>query len=232
LHPTGRGGTKQQYLLAEFPEQINMKFSLIALGAATAIACSAASADAGVVLHWTGNYYVPSAYNQNVGWGFTTTAPVDVTALDWYDPTGVNDVQHSVDIWNGDGDVVASACVGSGCEGSSWSAASLYWTTPVTVTLTAGSYIIGGYVAAGDFFELPAQHPLATRPNISIGGGYYVRGGSLAEPEILGDPDPIVGPNFETPGAATVPEPGTWALMLAGLGLLGGMLRRHPFCDV
>ena len=199
----------------------------MALGIAM-FALAAPAADAAVALSWTGGTFLPSVHQQTVGWSFTADQPASVTALDWYDPAGDNTAQHDVTIWTGDGAQVAAACVGLGCSGSSYSAADGYWSTPLKLSLAAGSYVIGGYVGIGD----PFAYNTATRmtaPNITYGTGLYTLGASTAMPTVACCGS-IVGPNLEIAG---VPEPASWALMLVGFASLGAAVRgRRQFLPV
>jgi hypothetical protein len=72
------------------------------------------------------------------------------------------------------------------------------------------------------------------KPKPGMGGGPAFsapagRTGSNAETPPQGDPPPNDGGVvFDAiPGAAVVPEPATWALMIGGFGLAGAMLRRN-----
>lgn len=62
------------------------------------------------VLSWTGGTYVPSAYQQTVGWNFNVNTAIQVSALQWYDTTGTNVLQHDVDVWTSAGALVGSLC--------------------------------------------------------------------------------------------------------------------------
>lgn len=50
--------------------------------------------------------------------------------------------------------------------------------------------------------------------------GFATFGGAYA-------PTNVINPGVSQPGAGAVPEPGTWALMIAGFGLAGGALRQR-----
>jgi Domain of unknown function (DUF4082) len=170
-------------------------------------------------LTWTGGSFVPSANDQTVGWSFTANQAIDVSSLDWYDPTGINNIDHTVDIWTGSGTLVGTACVGLGCAGSSYSASAEYWQTPVSLSLVAGSYVIGGWVSVGDPFE-QSFSTTATEPNITYGTGLYGLGGSTMFP--TNSYPGIVGPNFQV-----TPEPSTAVLWLTGMGLMIVMMRKR-----
>jgi hypothetical protein len=88
-------------------------------------------------------------------------------------------------------------------------------------TDTEGSIHFGQFFTADDFPSLPAS--------ITFGGVRYV--GTVVD---YIEPD-VTSRIYDSPGFAfnavdfttVVPEPGTWALMLAGVGVLGAAVRRR-----
>ena len=174
------------------------------------------------VLSWTGGSFPQSAYQQTVGWNFTVNTALTVASLQWYDPTGTNVLQHTVDVWNMSGTLQGTACVGSGCAGSSWSAG--YWSTPVGFALATGTYDIGGWVDVGDPFEWYGA-TVTTDPAITFIQPVFFHGPVTQFPGTTTCCGSIgfFGPNFTT---GSVPEPGSLGLLASGLVTAVGMLRR------
>jgi hypothetical protein len=85
-------------------------------------------------------------------------------------------------------------------------------TTDLAAGFSLGSY----YVAAAPFFGGPNHTPAAFAPASTF---------ATAE-------DANLRLIFELDGRAVVPEPGAWALMLAGFGGVGAMLRRRRLAPV
>ena len=71
------------------------------------------------------------------------------------------------------------------------------------------------------FINLPPV--IGTGPIVFPGGPLYPVGPG---PIIIGPPGPPVGPPVAPPISSPVPEPASWATMLIGLLLVGGMRRR------
>jgi hypothetical protein len=165
---------------------------------------------AGELLTFTGGSFTPSVNDQTVGWSFTVNAPIQVGDLSWYDPTGSNPVDHPVAIWDSNGQIVASACVGPGC-GSTY--VGPFWVSSVSANLMPGNYVIGGYVLANgsDGFVLGSP-TVTTDPSITYGQSRYLVTGSLTEPTRTCCGNGFFGPDF----SSSVPEPAT--MTLAGLG--------------
>jgi hypothetical protein len=114
-----------------------------------------------------------------------------------------------------------------------------YWYTP-----SCGGYGYGGYGLASNECN---NEPIFVPPRTVTIPGYFVSDGTPSGSHASsGDPfgidfgnggllDPVNGAlNPNLPGStntvifAPVPEPGTWALMLSGIGVLGWAARRKP----
>lgn len=165
------------------------------------------------ILNFTGGSFVPSVHNQTIGWGFVVNSPLTVSDLSWYDPTGSNPVNRLVGIWDSNGNLIGSACVGSTC-GSTYQGS--FWVSPASVVLSVGTYVIGGYVLANgaDPFVLGAP-TITTDPKITYLGSLFTVSNSLVEPTHSCCGQGFFGPDFSVSGV--VPEPSS--LILAGLSL-------------
>jgi hypothetical protein len=198
----------------------------IMISAAMLTGALAATASADPVLEFTGGSSSTSGGGDiTVGWAFTTTTAISVTALDAFDPTGDGFVQ----LYDGSANVLASATVttSDSTEGSptSFFSAAI---TPVTLAANTTYYIAEDVVAtAGTSFLVWTGAP--TTSSLITYGGSVSDNGLAATPTTdvvnSGGLDPAYfGPNFDA--AAVLPEPAS--LTLFGLGLAGlGFTRRH-----
>lgn len=165
-----------------------------------------------------------SLYQQTIGWDFTTYSIIHVNSLDWYDPLGQNDIDHAVDLWTSTGSLVGTACVGEGCKGSSYSASTDYWLTPVNLALGPGTYVIGGWVDKGEPFVYGAGvTSITTTPDITFDAGLYKWGSGIEFPtNVVWPSGPIVGPNFGQ--GSPLPEPSS--AVLVSIALLAVFMAR------
>lgn len=88
-----------------------------------------------------------------------------------------------------------------------------------TVTLDGGSFKVGYFSGTG---SVPGAFE-----SVSFSGGtltLFADAGGPGFASIVGQPQNELEISFQ---AAPVPEPGTWAMMLAGAGLMGGMVVRR-----
>lgn len=161
-----------------------------------------------------------------VGWKFTTTAAVTVTALDDWDPSG----DGLVKLYNNSLDILASVNVTSS-DPTEGSPTSLYSATitPVTLAPDTTYYITEDADANGATLSLTYTNPLTVNPLITYDGpvsAYYL--GSFPTTDYLygGRLSPgYFGPDFDTAATAT-PEPVSVALFGFGLAVLGCSRRR------
>ena len=140
----------------------------------------------------------------NAGFGFGLT----------YDPSGGNFFNKNVDYYN---------------TTSSYSALNA---SPVTFSLLGSSIYVNGFsfgLESGrpDFEIGLIQNPPNTTPPISFSVRYTVEDNTPSH--LSGDQrlNTLVETSLVT-GAAAVPEPASWAMMIAGFGAVGGALRRRP----
>jgi hypothetical protein len=197
----------------------------ITISAALLAAAFTVSASADPVLEFSGGSSSTSGGGDlTVGWAFTTTTAISVTALDAYDPTGDGFVQ----LYDGSSNVLASATVTSGdpTEGSPtafFSAA----ITPVTLAANTTYYIAEDVVATDTTTFLVTTGTPTTSSLITYGGSVSDNGLAAtptADALNANAVDPAYfGPDFD---AVAAPEPAS--LTLFGFGVAGlGVIRRR-----
>ena len=217
-----------------------MKIKMIAALLAGACAMLPAAALAALAYGFT---TAPISYDRQLSLGFTFTANVTqtVTSLGVFDEGGDGFLTaHDVGIFAGDGALgagalLASTTLASGTSGS-LGANNFRYQSISGLTLVAGqTYTIAGFfpgdnAGANDAWVYGGPTYLTgftVNPAITIGpdaARYTYDSGSLVDPGSHFFDYQIYAVNFET--AAAVPEPATWAMMIAGFGLVGGTMRR------
>jgi hypothetical protein len=178
-----------------------------------------------------------STVDATLGWKFTVgvNSTITIEGLGIFD-FGANGLaeNHQIRLWNNDGtSVLASATikadgsnstpVGSASSDGNWRS------TPITsLTLTAGDYVVGAFYMghSSDAFITQAT-TVSTIPGVTW--DEYRGAPGLAFPlTITGEGGKgFFGPNLFTAAAPPVPEPKTYAMLMAGLGLLGLIARRR-----
>ena len=169
-------------------------------------------------LTFTGGSLEDSVNNQTIGWSFSVNSALKLTDLSWYDPTGTHRFDRLVGIWDSNGNLVVSTCVGPGC-GSTYDSG--FWVTSATADLPVGTYVIGGYVRANgdDPFDL-GNPRIKTDPRITWTEALFTVSRSFTEPMKHCCGNGFFGPDFIVQGAQT-PEPASLVLAVLGLGLTG-----------
>jgi hypothetical protein len=178
--------------------------------------------------------------SETVGWTFTVTSTVTVTALGVWDEGADGLVaDHQVGIWNSSGTLLVSATVSNGTASAVASSSSdgdwrfestLLDSSAGSNVLGPGTYTIGGLYVAGMSNDLVRSHATSTTASgIAFGDAAESGGGTLQEPvTIISSADAGgFGPNFLIASPSSVPEPATWALMIAAFAGLGCAARRH-----
>jgi hypothetical protein len=167
--------------------------------------------------------------NTTLGWLFTLSSPVTVTALGYYDANGSAGLADSypVGIFNSTGALLVSATVPSGPPTSLVDGFSFVSVTPVV--LGAGNYEIGAHANASspdDFrFDVAGSSSV---PQLTLGEPAETFGNSFTEPATL-EPSATqgyFGPNFLV--SSQVPEPSSlpFGLALLTFGWLMDIVRR------
>lgn len=161
---------------------------------------------------------------RTVGWSFAPTANLTVTALGFFDVGGDGlSGSHQLGIWRDDGTLLGSATIAAGTS-AALDGGFRYVDSADFALLAGSTYVIGASIASdGDTYFFS---PSSVSADASIG---YIGGLRGAENVafMMPDRDPIsgrLGPNFQF-ALASVPEPGTWGMMISGFGLIGASLR-------
>jgi hypothetical protein len=186
-------------------------------------------ADTIAVLPSTGGFE-SSNYGSDVtlGWQFTLSVPLTLTALGYFDGgAGLTD-SHPVGIWDSLGDLVAEGTVPSG---SGTNLVDGFWMLPITpVALGPGTYTIGGYANATspDAFEFEVSS-ITTVVGLSfVQHDLFTQGSTLTEPTSVAHvftPYGYFGPDFLVGNATNTtvgaPEPRSVGLLVLRLLFLG-----------
>ncbi len=157
----------------------------------------------------------------NFGINFRADQNLQVDALGYFWDTEFSTAAHNVALFSADGIKLADTTVDAGDALNGH-----FRYSPISaVTLSAGSsYRVVG-ASAGDYFFFDAVN-FSSHPGISyLGNVYSGLSGTTAlfDPIPDGSNDTLNGYWGPTLSVSPVPEPSTYALLLAGLGLMGVM---------
>jgi len=197
------------------------------------------------VLDFTGG--APSVFSNDatLGWKFTVGvgSPITIGALGVFDFGADGLVQsHDIGLWTSGGIPLASATITTANSTSfaSTSSAGNWRSTPITpLALLPGDYVVGAFYAKNspDWFMFirnatPSPYPgtVSTLPGVTFDEPRSLGGSSLVFPTdccVTIATAGFFGPNLFTVAAPPVPEPETYAMLMAGLGLLGFIARRR-----
>ncbi len=166
----------------------------------------------------------------SVGFIFTAEQNVALTGLGFHDDqlNGLNQA-HDVALYSIAGTVLAMATVAAGTS-APLIGEYRYATLGSSFMLQSGTqYVLAAHTDSTDGYRYATVPPatLNVSPLITIGAqaGVYNYGPSLAFPQFHAGYDIYATPNLLLAGP--VPEPGTWALMLAGLAGVAGLAHRR-----
>ncbi len=159
--------------------------------------------------------------NWNFGINFRADQNLQVDALGYFWDTEFSTAAHNVALFSANGVKLADTTVDAGDALNGH-----FRYSPIsTVTLTAGaSYRVVG-ASAGDAYFFDAVN-FSSHPGITyLGNVYSGLSGSTALFDLVpeGSNDRLNGEWGPTLSVSPVPEPSTYALLLAGLGLMGVM---------
>jgi hypothetical protein len=160
-----------------------------------------------------------------LGWEFQANAPVVVSELGVFDSDqdGLTD-SYAVGLWNSSGTLLASTTVAAGTVDPLIAQFRYNSVTPVALT-SGADYFIGALYTTGDDGVLFPGSAETTDPRITYLQSEFTAGGTLSMPTSTGGAGGYFGPNFTIGGG--VPEPATWAFLIAGFGMVGAGMRRR-----
>ncbi|MEX0677767.1 MAG: PEP-CTERM sorting domain-containing protein [Pirellulales bacterium] len=159
-----------------------------------------------------------SGLNRTRGWPFSTSTPIEVTALGLWDESADGfGTAHEVGIWNSLSVLVASAAIPAGTSAPLVGPDDFRFVTlEATVDLSPGIYRIGAAYVDGDVDEIAWQAgPVGAPGFVTYVGPRLSPGDGFADPtDISAATDGAFGPNF-----LFTPEPNS--VVLAAFGLVG-----------
>ena len=208
--------------------------SLFALTCGFLLVASACCADSIAIVPGTGGRE-NDHWNNNatIGYDFTLTTSVTVTALGFFDANGASGPADSypIGLWYGNHTLLASATVPAGAPPVLIDGFDFVSISPVV--LAPGVYAIGAYglLISTDQFEF-AESGSTTISGLTLGAAVETIGTGLMYPwwtESFATQG-YFGPDFLVAAPADAPEPSTLSLAALALGLIAyySMRRRNP----
>ena len=192
-----------------------------ALLTTTALAVPATAQSINAAYEYTSAGTLSDTRDFTLGFAFSLSNAQSVNALGYNTLNLTGD--QTVGLWDSTGNLLASATVGT----SSAVTGNYAWSTIAPLNLGAGTYRIGGTFTGGDFVSNLAG--VTTAPGFTWLTDYQQQGAGLLFPTVTTNnfygQNGIALVNLSLGGG--VPEPATWALMILGMGAVGGALRRR-----
>ena len=193
-----------------------------------ALATTTAQAQSNPLVTPTGFSPQPSGGAFTMGFAFTVGANTFLNGLGAYDYLGDGfPAPMQVGLWDGAGNLLQQATVNSADP----LIGSFRYTSVSSYALTAGAtYIVGAfrYAGSGEVYAT-GFGANSTAAGVTILGARYSDSGSFGFPNVSVGTNGYYGANALIGAAVTngVPEPATWAMMIAGFGMIGGAMRRR-----
>lgn len=160
--------------------------------------------------------------DHSLGYSFTANQNLAVTSLGYYDSNrdGLA-TTHFVGIYDANQTLLGSAAVGGS---SVLNGDFRYSALSSSINLLTGQtyFIVGTTTGAADGWVYQASN-IATNGITYTGSHFYANTSSLHFPGSPASDRQYMTVNFDV---AAVPEPETYAMLLAGLGMLGALARR------
>ena len=174
-------------------------------------------------------YYITAGNSNTVGWQFTVSTAINVTALglDVLNGTSLADA-HEVGVFDAGSHLLVSTTVPAGPAGP-LDALGFEYVAVSPTRLDPGTYRIGAYYPAdsNDLLFGSASSVTASSPITYMGLRFHGPSASLVDPTtpIPQEDDGFFGPNFKF---AAIPEPSSLVLLGTGtVGLLVGYTARR-----
>ena len=199
----------------------------------------AAQCDSCVLDFTDASAFRPFTADSTVGWKFTVApgSTITIGGLGVFD-FGSNGLMesHQIGLWNNDGSsLLASATIKADGSNStpvaSNSSAGQWLFTPITssVDLTPGAYVVGAFYMANSKDSFMTTSSPTTIQGVTFNEARASFTSDLQFPGFFNTEGPagFFGPNLSTAAAPPVPEPETYAMLTAGLGLLSFIARRR-----
>jgi hypothetical protein len=195
--------------------------------AALTLALSAAHARAAPAIDLTAPGDEFNGATLTLGFQFTVDSPQLVTALGVFDDAADGLLWDSpVGLWDSQGQLLTSAVVPKGA-GARLDGLFRYVDIDPLRLAAGESYVIGAY-NTGDFAASLGEGlggAGAINPHVRIEEDRFANSGHFELPTLTsGNAGAWLGGNLELSAA---PEPGSWSLMITGVGLAGAVLRRR-----
>lgn len=217
-----------------------MRLRLISAALLASAVLPAHALAATAILSWTGatqSNHLSYVSTQTIGWTFRPEVDLQVTALGLFDLAHDGfDQAHPIGLWDANGALLTTTTLSAGA-GAALLGDFRY--NPISaITLAAGTTYTIGVLMTQPSSDLYYFAPSTVLADSRVG---YI-GGVRTDEDASGAPGALTmpvsnnnngrfGPNFQFT-AASVPEPGQWALLILGFGAVGAAARRRatPSC--